>query len=86
MRRLKLFYNIKLYSIVDLAIIFFGSVEAAPEQPLLFGMLTFTFFCCIRLLWRSLLKDEQKMKSERVRLNLKKKPLVEETKSIEHAA
>lgn len=86
MKRLRLFYNIKLYFIVILAIIFFGSVEAAPEQPLLFGMLTVIFCCCIRFLWRSLLKDEQKMKSKRVRLNLKKKPLVKDTKSIEHAA
>lgn len=86
MKRLRLFYNIKLYFIVALAIIFIGSVEVAPEQPLLFGTLTLTFFCCIRFLWRSLLKDEQRIKSNRVRLNLKEKPRVEEAKSVERAA
>ncbi len=83
MKRLRLFYKIKLYFIVVLAIIFVESVKAAPDQPVIFGILTLTFFYCIRFLWQSLLRDEQRMK--RVRLNLKKKTRVDETQSIEHA-
>lgn len=84
MKKIRCAYYLKLYFIIALSIIILGFIESAPEQPMLFSVLTLTIFYCIRRLWRSLLMDEQKIK----RLHLKSmnhaKPKAERKK--EHAA
>ena len=84
MKRLRRFYNIKLYSIVVLSIILLGLIESAPEQPMLFSALTLAIFYCIRRLWRSMRMDEQKIKRSHLKSMSHPKPKAERKK--EHAA
>ena len=66
---LKLTYFIKLSLIVALSIVILGSVEAAPDQPILF---TFVFTACIlsiRFLWGSAMRDEKKINRQQIRFS-----------------
>ncbi len=53
-------YGTKLFLIVLLAFLFLSNIEIAPYHPILFvaGVLIDTI--CIRFLWKSLQKDEEK--------------------------
>jgi len=65
---LKIIYFIKLSLIVILSVVILGSVEGAPDQPVLF---TFAFAVCIlgiRFLWSSAMRDE-KMIKKRLRIS-----------------
>lgn len=59
MRRARILYKIKLYLIITLAVLFFGSIEIMVEQPLLFSLCGFAIIKCVRRLWRSALQDER---------------------------
>jgi len=68
-KKIRLFYYIKLYIILFLAILLLGSIESAPGHPIIFGIIVLTFFCCIKYLWPSMLQDEQRMKQTRLKLH-----------------
>lgn len=59
MRKTRILYKIKLYLIITLAVLFFGSIEIMVEQPLLFSICGFAIIKCVRSLWRSALQDER---------------------------
>ena len=74
MLKVKCAYYLKLTLVTALATIFFSSVEAAPEQPLLFLALAFVLIVCIRLLWLSALQDEKAIKKRKLQIRQKDAP------------
>ena len=69
MKRIRLFYYIKLYLILILAILILASAEGAPDHPILFCIVVLMSFRCIKYLWPSMLQDEQRMKQTRLKLH-----------------
>lgn len=65
---LKLVYLIKRLLVVILSIVLVATVDVMPDQPALY----FAFFAiCVVLivtLWKSVLKDEKKIRKQRIRL------------------
>lgn len=69
MKKVRLFYYIRLYLILILAILLLASVEGAPDHPILFCIIALMSFHCIKYLWTSMLQDEQRMKHTRLKLH-----------------
>lgn len=69
MKKIRLFYYIKLYLILILAILLLASVEGAPDHPILFCIIVLMSFRCIKYLWPSMLQDEHRMKQTRLKLH-----------------
>ena len=56
----KFLYGIKLFLIVLLSFLFLASIEIAPYHPVLFIVAVLIDTVCIRFLWKSLQKSEDR--------------------------
>ncbi|MGX8709821.1 MAG: hypothetical protein ACQGTM_06180 [bacterium] len=58
-------YLLKRIIIVCLVFLIAISVEIAPDFPILFGLAVFSDLSCVKRLWKSMLKDEDKIKKRK---------------------
>ena len=58
-------YLLKRFFIVCLVFLIAISVEMAPDFPIIFGLAVFSDLSCVKCLWKSILKDEDKIKKRK---------------------
>ncbi len=58
----KFIYSLKLSLVAILCILFFALVEIAPYQPILFLSMSIIYIVSIRHLWKSVKRDERRVK------------------------
>lgn len=66
--RLKSVYFIKRFLIVALLAVLMASVGVAPDQPVLFAVLSAVCIVLVRLIWKSAQKDEKAISRRQFRL------------------
>lgn len=80
MMSFKFVYFIKLLLIVTLSAVLLASTGALPDQPLLFLAVAAVCTVLIRSLWKSALKDEEKMNRQKIPFRKTSAPLPSDLK------
>lgn len=84
---LKFAYFIKLFMIVTLSAVLLAAIGSAPDQPVLFLVVSAVCVFLIRFLWKSVRKEEEMLRRRRkIRPAEKDRPVPPEWKQPERAA